>query len=96
MHLSRILRHESIHPTRALLAEALAMYIDAEPGAEKQFFMDILRAVWVSPKRISWTEDGDPALGPATKVEAEDMAVMRRVFDSIVNPETAKPNVESN
>lgn len=84
IHLNRILRHESLNPNRALLAQALQMWIDADPE-EKELMSQILRGVWVNPKQINWKDEGDPGIpNPESKTEAEDMATMRGIFSQIV------------
>lgn len=92
--LNRLLKNERFHPNRAFLAEAMLMYLDADPGPEKEMVFNLIVNVWISPKRTRWNDDEDgPMEAPDSKYEREATAEIKSVFDNIMNKTKAPSDV---
>lgn len=83
--LKRLIKNERLAPNRGLLAVALSMYLDAEPGEEKDLFFNLLKNVWVSPKKIQWVDSEDVGDDPVATAEKEKISQLRAAFDAVLD-----------
>ena len=84
INLNRLVRHEGMNPNRQLLPVMLSMWMDADAG-EKEVLLELLLNTFGSPKRVRWTDDGDPKVAdPQGKAEREADKTMKDVFASIL------------
>lgn len=78
--MNRILRDERLTPNRALLAEMMMLWMDAEAD-EKAFVQGIINSVFGSPTRVRWRDEDDPPpTGQSGPLEKEAESQIREAF----------------
>jgi hypothetical protein len=81
IRLNRILRDERIAPNRALLAEMLYLYLDAEEGPEKTLIQQTLEVNFNNAKLIKWKDGQDPVVEVSmTDVQKAATAKIRDIW----------------
>lgn len=79
-----------ISPNRRLLAELIALYLDAKSNEDRAIFRMLLIVTYGDSKRINWIDNADPTPGPTSRSDAEAGTMLKDVMASLTDRVTPK------
>ena len=86
-NLNRILKDDRISGSRRLLAQTLAMWIDAEDDDRKTLSLVLIGTFGFDPRRVWWKEDDEEGVPEpeTTRLDLDTRKQLRDVFADIFN-----------
>lgn len=79
--INRILKDERLSPNRRSLMAVLKIWINMEPGPEKEWFRGIIDAQFGNPQRTRWTDAEDSAEKESqSNITKEADATIKNIF----------------
>lgn len=83
--LNKLLRDDRISPNRRLLAQLLAMMLDANTEEDRQFLKTLMLESFAPGRRATkWTDDEDPAGESNSLLDQQSGSEINSVFDQVV------------
>lgn len=82
-NMNRILRDVRISPNRSLLAEIIALWIDADEE-ERPFIKALIAAQYINSRTIQWKDEEDPPSDGPTKLDLEKGQEIRSAMADVL------------